>query len=397
MKCANPECEVEFEKVVHNQIYHDIDCKRRHENARKRVILSPTPPIDPEAELAHLKHELERMRRVVHQQTVAEGWQQDLIARCVSSIVALPPSVPYTPPAEAKKYRADEDAVLLLSDTHLGEVISAEETGGLGHYDFDTFIARMEYLADGVRNFLTKNMAAHRFGTLHIFMLGDMVSGMIHEEIEATNELHIVDQVFAGALIFAQMFRELAAEFPHVEVTCIVGNHGRIKSKPYFKHKMVNWDFVLYEVLAAYLTKTRNITFDIPRSFLHVKEVRGHRFVLMHGDGIKSALSIPLYGVNRRAANLTEILGTFDYLCMGHFHELAQLKSWKGERIINGSTKGADEFALMLGLASEPVQLLFGVHDKYGKSWSLPLNLRHAHDKPSRYTYDPATPPHKQI
>ena len=59
--------------------------------------------------------------------------------------------------------------------------------------------------------------------------------------------------------------------------------------------------------------------------------------------------------------------------------------------ILNASLKGGDEYAMGLSLFSDPVQTLFGVHERHGKTWSLGINAKSA-TEPTRYRYDRTRP-----
>jgi hypothetical protein len=67
------------------------------------------------------------------------------------------------------------------------------------------------------------------------------------------------------------------------------------------------------------------------------------------------------------------------------------LQSPTGEKILNASLKGGDEYAMGLGFYGDPIQLLFGVHKKYGKSWELSINAKNPPDV-VRYRYDRSKP-----
>ncbi len=315
------------------------------------------------------------------------------------AVQALPVvSAPEPIAAEPKSEKITvESAVLVGSCWHIGEVINKEEMGGLNEYNFDVFVQRLQFLIEKTISFTTQNMSKHRFQELHVLLTGDMVSGIIHDELEATNQLTIVEQAYLGALVAAQAILELAQAFPKIIVTCVVGNHGRVTKAKYFKHKQtVNWDYVFYNTLALLLKNQTNVSFNIPMSFWAGVEIQGWKFLVMHGDLIKSWGSIPFYGINREVAKWINIKAAqrdfFQYFVASHFHTKAILQSPTGEHILNGSLKGGDEYAAGLGLYNDPIQLLFGVYKKYGKSWELSINAKHAKNIEPRYKYDRSKP-----
>jgi hypothetical protein len=311
------------------------------------------------------------------------------------AIDALPPvRKPYR--YYTHKRRVRESAVLVGSCWHIGETVNKQQMGGLNEYNFDIFVRRYQMLIEKTIKFTITNMSSFIFDELHIFLTGDMVSGTIHDEIEASNQLNIVEQATLGAFVTAQGISELARHFPQVIVTCVVGNHGRIKKRKYYKNKQqVNWDYIFYTNLSLLLKKQRNVKFNIPMSFWAGIEVQGHKFLIMHGDNIKSWGSIPFYGINREVAKWIEIKASqkefFRYFIGSHYHTKAILQSPTGEKILNASLKGGDEYAMGLGFYGDPIQLLFGVHKKYGKSWELSINTKNPPDV-VRYRYDRSKP-----
>ena len=117
-------------------------------------------------------------------------------------------------------------------------------------------------------------------------MLGDMISGDIHEELARTNIDNCMGQMIRGANLIAQSLRFLAPHFESIKVPCVVGNHGRMTRKPPMKDKYMDWDYLTYQWVAAFCSNQPNITFEIPKSFAHMIEVSGRKILLFHGDSI---------------------------------------------------------------------------------------------------------------
>lgn len=336
------------------------------------------------AEMSILKHKNQTLLKLVN--------TTDRILEFNKKAIEALPKVDIPPMPKFDKTKTVESVVLVGSCWHIGEVINKEEMGGLNEYNFDVFKKRFQYLVEKTISFTTKNMSNYHFPELHVLLTGDMVSGVIHDELEATNELNIVEQATLGALIVAQGFQDLARAFPKVIVTCVVGNHGRIKHEKYFKHKQqVSWDYIFYTNLALMLKNQKNIIFNIPLSFWAGVQIQGHNFMIQHGDLIKSWGGIPFYGIAREAGKWTEIMASqkefFQYFVCSHFHTKAVMQTPTGERIMNASLKGGDEYAAGLGLTGAPVQLLFGMNEKYGKTWELSINTKHA-DKSVKIRYN---------
>jgi len=379
------EKEAEYQRTV---------CRRCRK--RKRTLRES----DPEADNKKLSREVELWKaqaRIYKQKYAAAMQEANAIERVVDYVKAAVQAMPEVKPRPfvlLKKDRAvtTESASLLLSDLHIGETIRKEQMGGLNEYNFEEFVRRYQYVIDKTIRFAIENMAMHQFPELEVQMLGDMVSGIIHEELSETNCLNIVEQAHLGALVVAQGLIDLAQHFPLVKVHCVSGNHGRLGKQKRFKEKQIlNWDYEFYTVLALLLQNQKNIRFNIPLAPWASINVQGHRFLMMHGDDIVTWMGIPWYGIIRASARWQEIEtlmrdGAFGYFTLAHFHNKGTLQGVKGEIIINGSMIGGNELIGRYGFRG-PVQLLFGVHQRYGKTWELPINPQWA-PKAIRYKYD---------
>ena len=339
-----------------------------------------------------LKSELEILR-TKYKQALKDANAQEQILEMNRLVINSLPQVETPKLSLPKGKHTTESAVLVGSCWHIGEVINKSEMGGLNEYNFDIFCRRLQYLVQTAISFTTDNMKTHAFSDLQVLLTGDMVSGIIHDELSQTNDLNIVEQATVGALVTAQAIQQLASAFPKVVVTCVVGNHGRVVPEKYFKHKQqINWDFVFYTNLALLLKQQKNVTFNIPLSFWAGVQIQNSKFLVMHGDLIKSWGGIPFYGINRMVSKWIEIEASrqnyFQYFVASHFHNKAILQTAVGENILNASMKGGDEYATGLGLYSKPVQMLFGVHPKYGKTWELSINTAHGDQTKSTYHYN---------
>ena len=324
--------------------------------------------------------------------------------------------------------RTEESAVLMLSDIHYDEIIKLEETQGLGFYNKYVAARRIQQIVDSVIRITTKQFRhAYSFKTLHVFGLGDWVSGTIHEELVRTGQSNIINQSYGLAYILYQAILELAQVFPTVKMHIIGGNHPRFDKKPYFKEKYANWDTVVGYTLATMLKNQKNVEFNIPLSIIDTVEIENHIFLIMHGDSVRSYGIMPYYGLQRAASQIELIKGgqfkeafretkrdieemrkgfdvnnleklsqsdiaayikltekiiqkilksganLIDKICIGHFHDDSTLLN---ERIlINGSVVGPNEYALAKFMGNRPVQRFFGVHHEKGKSWEFSLRL----------------------
>lgn len=272
-----------------------------------------------------------------------------------------------------------ETAVLLFGDPHIGEKVDKNVVCGFGEYDFDIFNKRLKFLAESMRSIIIRKLTGYKIDKLCIFGLGDMVSGRIHDELIENSE-DIIFQIMNGAFVTAQFVLELAQMFPEIEIDGVLGNHGRLITKKYYKKRYTNWDYVFYQFLGIFLANNPRIKCNFPKSFFIIKKVRGWTFLLIHGDNIRGWMGIPWYGIERMMWKLGDLLKDkgiqVDYRILGHFHNTGEIDRAFGELVINGSIIGGTEYSLMsMGEFNRPTQLFFGVHTEIGMTWRYPLRL----------------------
>ena len=164
-----------------------------------------------------------------------------------------------------------ETAILLFSDPHIGEIVDKDVVCGFGEYSFAMFNKRLKFLAKSMQSIVVRKLTGYKIDKLCIFGLGDMVSGRIHDELIENSE-DIIFQIMNGAFITAQFVLELAQMFPEIEIDGVLGNHGRLAQKKYYKKRYQNWDFVFYQVLAMFLANNPRIKCNFPKSFFIVKK-----------------------------------------------------------------------------------------------------------------------------
>ena len=264
---------------------------------------------------------------------------------------------------------AEHEFVLLWSDAHAGEVVSAEETNFMGGYDWDVMLARHQQILRSVLSY-----KAHRnypVGKLHILGLGDGLSGNIHEELRETNAMPLEEAVVQFGLDMADWIEEFVPEFAEISVSGVVGNHPRTTQKPAAKRKYNNSDWTAYQIMRQRLRKCSSVMFDIPKAQTHPVLVMGRRILMFHGDSVgpSAMVGVPTGGIVRHVAKLRNQWAAFnqpvDHFVCGHFHEV---NLYGGKRIIiNGSIKGADEYGLgKFGEASPPMQILLTFNERHG-------------------------------
>ena len=342
----------------------------------------------------------------LYQKALKQTAQKELIVDAIKELApAFPPVEPihYTPPNDGFRGKHSQTVVAPLSDTHIGESVNLEQMGRLNEYNLDIFNRRLYGWANQLLNLVNYRRNIATVDDLIVPMLGDMISGDIHDELARSNIANCMEQMIRGANLIAQSLMFIAPHFKTITVPCVVGNHGRMTRKPPMKDKYMDWDYMLYQWVSAFCKKQNNITFDIPKSFLNTFNVYNQTILMMHGDSISGAGSNmaiarainSLRGVFQYRNSVANELGTergtmhFDSAMIGHFHRIDEIDIGTGELHICGCMKGPDEFALQrLHTASKPKQLVTYWHPKYGYVGKEVIYLNRYDDKVSQFSED---------
>lgn len=248
---------------------------------------------------------------------------------------------------------------LMLSDLHFGEVVRGSEVNGVNSYSTTIAKRRLQRVALGAVKLLKETLSAGEFGGIVVQLGGDMVDGVIHDELRDTADQTAIEAVITLHDELVGILRLMADEFGRVHVPCVAGNHGRLDRKPRAKTAAkLNFDWLLYQFLSRSLAGDERISFQIPDGRDCVYKVHGIRYLLTHGDTFRggSGITGPLLPWMRGDAKTRKAYAAqglpYDVLCMGHWHQLRYL----GQIIVNGSLVGYNEYALRERFDFEPPQ-----------------------------------------
>jgi transposase-like protein len=361
--------------------------QRAWSNTHRLPRLPPGPrpkvsvPDDPSEEVSQeeiLRARVVELERALRQTRTGDVHQARLIEAITSAVKVAAPR--FKPAARRRAKGDEEEAALLLSDTHASEVVKAEQTLGMNAYDWDVMLHRLARLQTSMLSHLAHFSAPVR--RLHLWCLGDMLSGDIHEELSATNDRPGAQAAVDFGHELARFVEELVPEFEEIVIAGVPGNHPRATKKQQAKDAHNNGDWVAYKVAEALLAKYPSVACSFPPASYAVAAVAERwRVLLMHGDGIRSTMpGVPWGGVVRRVTVLEQQFAAakqpLDYVCMGHFHTANALDGVGIETFLNGSVKGLDEYSLKaFGSGRRPQQRLLTFHPKHGVTGMRWLNL----------------------
>jgi len=317
-----------------------------------------------------------------------EALDAKYIKEKIIGLVDSPVSPPEWLISETRNNRSPGVPTLFASDWHHGERVFPNQVNGVNEYNMEIAHTRARRLIANTVDLLNNHMVNPEYPGIVFALGGDMVSGGIHEELMATDEMEIMPVVvdLIGVLIWC--IDALIAHFNHVFVPCVTGNHGRNTHKIRAKGRnFTSFDWLIYQMLAKhYENKSDLVSFVIPDGPDCLYRVYNHRYLLTHGDqfrggdGLIGHLGPVFRGNHKKSSRNTQIGMEYDTMMIGHFHTLAQLP-----RIItNGSLKGYDEYAYSNNFSFEiPQQALWVTHPTRGITFSMPVHVEDKRAAPS--------------
>lgn len=251
---------------------------------------------------------------------------------------------------------------LLLTDIHYDEVVKPEQIGGVNRYNRKIADQRIRRAFEGAVTMSRDYLSGVQYEGINLFLGGDLLSGIIHEELRETNAAVLTESIVSVVEPLEAGITLLAEHFGKVHVSAVVGNHGRNTRKPRAKNRATDsFDWLVAKFVERGMKGNAAVTWNIsPAADAHITLYR-HRYCLTHGDqfvggsGISGALAPLLLGVHRKSKRDAATGHEWDTLVMGHFHTSYFLKGL----IVGGSLVGYNEYAYGQNLPYEEPQAAF--------------------------------------
>lgn len=271
----------------------------------------------------------------------------------------LQPPTWLTPKTPARGHRAIPS--LVVTDWHWGEVVKPEQVDGVNAYSVAIAEQRLRRAFEGAVTVTRDYLQGVEYDGFQVFLLGDLLSGMIHPELRETNEETLAESVVALVEPLEAGLNLLVQEFGRVHVACVPGNHPRATLKPIAKNRAAdNFDTLVYRLVARDYRDTKGVTVQVAEAADCQVNIYQTRYLASHGDqfrggsGISGALAPLLLGTHRKTRRQAAAGRPFDLMVLGHFHQTIWLPS-KG-LIVSGCGVGYNEWAYVNNLEPEPPQ-----------------------------------------
>ena len=190
-------------------------------------------------------------------------------------------------------------------------------------------------------------------------LMGDIIQNQLHDAREGTT---LTSQFAAAVHYLLQLVMFVAAEYPQVDVYCVPGNHGRLKTRHWDRAVQQKWDSVetmIYAALrfAVAQSKVPNVNIHIGQRPYYIVEIFDKKGFITHGDTVLKpgypGRSINVQGLYQQICKWNasrHIDGPFDMFAVGHVH-FGSITNMPGNIVMltNGCLVPPDPFALSIG------------------------------------------------
>jgi hypothetical protein len=325
-----------------------------------------------------LKSKVKRLEAALHGHE-RQSDQEDIIKGVIGSMARQVEEL--DPPAWMVTAKGGKSSpgvpTLFVSDLHWGEVVYPSQINNVNKYNIRIAHERMGTLVDSAIHLLKIISPSMDFPGIVMPLGGDMISGNIHDELTATNELNSMPAVLDLYSVLVGVINAMADTFGRVFLPCVSGNHGRDTRKIWNKDRhATSFDWLLYQFLAKRFEDDKRITFFIPDGPDAYYKIYNHAYLLTHGDqfrggdGIIGVMGPIIRGDTKKRSRNSQIDMDYETMLLGHFHQYVHHRRF----IINGSLKGLDEYAYAGNFGFEPPQqALWLTQAKHGITFRMPV------------------------
>jgi hypothetical protein len=265
-------------------------------------------------------------------------------------------------------------AFAVLSDLHIEEQVKPESVDGANEFNLRIAKARIEAFFRNTVKLVGKEQQDAKIETLVLAILGDLISGNIHDELMESCEVPPIE-----AAILAQNFITSGIEYVlkntklKLVIPCCVGNHSRITSLIHVSTEQGNsLEWMIYCNLANHFSNNKRVQFVLSKSYFTWVKVFDYDIRFHHGHAMKygggiGSITIPvLKAIARYDVSKKAYIDVF-----GHFHNPMD----GGKFISNGCLIGDTPYGKRLGFTGKPQQQFFLIDKTHGKTIVAPVFL----------------------
>lgn len=272
------------------------------------------------------------------------------------------------------KSKSEAVAFAIASDWHVDEIVDPLEVNGLNCFDRDVAKDRAEWF---FRNALSLAKGAARDSQIKVLywaVLGDMISGWIHDELAENSEMPPVEAaVFVGDLLASGLAYWLRHSKFTIVGDLVCGNHGRLTDKMRSAPVGTSLETMIYQRLIEAFKGNPRVQLARAPGARTYRRFGDFTIRLIHGyeigfQGGVGGVTIPI----RKKISAWDKAIKADLTMLGHFHQLIN----GGDFLVNASLIGYTPYAERLAASPEPPRQAFGIiHHKHGLALNAPIWL----------------------
>ena len=282
-------------------------------------------------------------------------------------------------PKPRKSKQRGVAVIVPATDWHAEERVFAERVSGKNHFDLAEAEERIKRYYQKVPEMIDHQSRLAPVKELWHPLLGDLLSGYIHEELLETNELSPTQAcMFLQEMILSGIELWLKETSLPISIPTCVGNHSRTTPLKRIKTSCANsFEWLLYKTMEKYYANNSRVRWMVGEGYHNTQTIAGRKVRFHHGDGLRynggvGGITIP---VNKSIAAWNQI-ETVDLDVFGHWHTfLWNYPDW----VSCGALIGYTEFAVEIKAKFQhPTQTFIVLDELYGVTNVKPIFLTQA-------------------
>lgn len=303
-------------------------------------------------ELSEKKRELERYKVQLRDERISYNAQNRDAARLEENFNLLSEKLQAIGKIDFRQdYRyiktvSDNSLIATIADLHYGQTFESS----FGKYNTDVAKKRMSQYIDEIICIQER----HQCKDCYILLLGDEISGLIHNTIRITNRENVIEQVKGVSEVIASACIELSKNFEHIYIAAVGGNHSRLFQSKEESLKNENLDLLITWIVKQITNHIENITVldnEIDSTIASIN-VCGKKYLGVHGD--VDSMSDASIG------KLVMAIGEIPYAIIGGHRHSPAYKEYNGVRYIQSGSFAStgDDYTIskrLVGKASQTV------------------------------------------
>ena len=327
---------------------------------------------DSKKEIADIREEQRRLsiekikfrdeRNAWNKQNYLVARQEDILDKLTESLQDIG-RIQFPVIQREERLSNDRSILVLLSDTHFGQTFDSF----WGKYNTDIAKDRMGQLLSAILEIKER----HDTSNCVVAILGDVISGSIHRNIQVTNREDVIEQIKVATEIISSFCYELSKVFSTVQMIGVSGNHSRLVEKKDTAMHNERLDDLIYWGVDLALGHTGNFEYVSDANLdigIAALPLHGKNYIFTHGDMDSFSKS----GIQ----NLITMLHMIpEAVFCGHRHVCA-IDDCNGIKMVqSGSLVGTgDQFTIEKRIYGKPSQMICVCSDK-GLETFYPVEL----------------------